>query len=395
MTQDAVSVPCETSRVAESAQTSGISAAPPLPVQATRLHSIDALRGFDMFWLMQEGSAFVFALATALHLPFKNVLAKHLDHTEWVGFTFWDLIAPLFLFVVGLGMSFSISRRLEQGEDRRSLYWHIVKRTIVLICLGLIFNGILHFEFSEFRYTGVLQRIALSYFFAALIIMKFRIRGQAIWAAALLLGYWAMMALIPVPGFGAGVFTMEGNLAGYLDRLFLPGQFCCYVFGDNEGYLSTIPSIATVMLGVLCGHLVRSSFTNARKLQILVGGGIVSILMGIAWGMKFPIITRLWTSSFTLYANGWCMLLFALFYWIIDVRGHRKWAFPFTVIGLNALTIYLVQSQFDFIHIANIFIGGLAKHVGIYSAVLVGASVLSVKWLFLYFLYRKKIFLRA
>jgi len=396
MEQSVTSVPLETSRVAgTSVSISANPAGSSFGAPALRLHSIDALRGFDMFWLMQEGAAFVFALATVLHLPFRDVLAKHLDHTEWVGFTFWDLIAPLFLFVVGLGMTFSISRRLEQGEDRRTLYRHIVKRTIVLICLGLIFNGILHLDFSEFRYTGVLQRIALSYFFAALIIMKWRIRGQAIWTAALLLAYWAMMALIPVPGFGAGVFTMEGNLAGYIDRLFLPGRFCCYVFGDNEGYLSTIPSIATIMLGVLCGHLVRSCFTNARKLQILVGGGIVSILLGLAWGMKFPIITRLWTSSYTLYANGWCMLLFALFYWIIDVRGYQKWAFPFTIIGLNALTIYLVQSQFDFIHIANIFIGGLARHAGIYAAVVVGASVLGVKWLFLYFLYRQKIFLRA
>jgi predicted acyltransferase len=204
-----------------------------------------------------------------------------------------------------------------------------------------------------------------------------------------------MMAFIPVPGIGHGVFTPAGNLEGYIDRLFLPGKFCCFGFGDNEGYLSTIPSIATVMFGVLCGHLVRSSLTNAKKLQILVGGGVASLVAGLLWGNFFPIITKLWTSSYTLYANGWCMLLFALFYGVIDVGGWRKWTFPFVVIGLNSITIYVVQSQFDFRHVSDIFVSGLANHAGEYNVLLLGASVVLVKWLFLYFLYRQEIFLKA
>jgi predicted acyltransferase len=357
--------------------------------------SIDALRGFDMFWLMQEGTGFALTLAVALHLPFKEVLARQLEHSEWLGFTFWDFIAPLFLFVVGLSMPFALSRRIAQGADRQALFRHVLKRTIVLIVLGLVFNGILRLDFAHFRYAGVLQRIALSYFFAAVIVLTCRIRVQAIWTAVLLLAYWAMMALIPVPGFGQGVYTPAGNLEGYIDRLFLPGKFCCFGFGDNEGYLSTIPSIATVMFGVLCGHLIRSSLTNAKKLQILIVGGIVSLGAGLLWGTIFPIITKLWTSSYTLYANGWCMLLFALFYGIIDVRGWRKWTFPFVVVGLNSITIYVVQSQFDFSHVSNIFVSGLANHAGQYSVLLVGASVVLVKWLFLYFLYRQEIFLKA
>jgi predicted acyltransferase len=361
----------------------------------SRVLSIDALRGFDMFWLMQEGTGFVLAVAVALHLPLKDALARQLEHSEWLGFTFWDFIAPLFLFVVGLSMPFAISRRIAQGADRWALFRHILKRTIILILLGLIFNGVLRLDFAHFRYAGVLQRIALSYFFAAVIMLTCRIRGQAIWTAVLLLVYWAIMAFIPVPGFGHGVYTPAGNLEGYIDRLFLPGKFCCFGFGDNEGYLSTIPSIATVMFGVLCGHLVRSSLTNAKKLQILVGGGIVSLAAGLLWGTIFPIITKLWTSSYTLYANSWCMLLFALFYWVIDVRGWRKWTFPFVVIGLNSITIYVVQSQFDFSYISNIFVSGLANHAGEYSVLLVGASIVFVKWLFLYFLYRQEIFLKA
>jgi predicted acyltransferase len=361
----------------------------------SRVLSIDALRGFDMFWLMQEGTGFVLALAVALHLPLRNILATQLRHSEWLGFTFWDFIAPLFLFVVGLSMPFALSRRIAQGADRRALFGHVLKRTVVLIVLGLVFNGILRLDFAHFRYAGVLQRIALSYFFAAVIVLTCRIRGQAIWTAVLLLAYWAMMAFIPVPGIGHGVFTPAGNLEGYIDRLFLPGKFCCFGFGDNEGYLSTIPSIATVMFGVLCGHLVRSSLTNAKKLQILMGGGVASLVAGLLWGNFFPIITKLWTSSYTLYANGWCMLLFALFYGVIDVGGWRKWTFPFVVIGLNSITIYVVQSQFDFRHVSDIFVSGLANHAGEYNVLLLGASVVLVKWLFLYFLYRQEIFLKA
>ena len=205
-----------------------VAALPVLP--GRRLASIDALRGFDMFWLMQEESGLVLALAAALHLPFQAVLAKQLDHTPWVGITFWDLIAPLFLFIVGLSLPFAIQSRLRRGESRKTILYHILRRTALLIVLGLVFNGILQLNFSDFRYTGVLQRIALSYVFAAIITLMTKLRGQIAWTVALLVGYWAIMALIPVPGFGRNVLTEQGNLEGYIDRLFLPGKFCCYVF---------------------------------------------------------------------------------------------------------------------------------------------------------------------
>jgi predicted acyltransferase len=266
----------------------------------------------------------------------------------------------------------------------------------VLIALGLVFNGILRLHFSDFRYTGVLQRIALSYFFAALITLFASIRWQAIWTGILLISYWLMMAFIPVPGFGAGVLTPQGNLEGFIDRHLLPGSFCCFVYGDNEGYLSTIPSIATVMLGVLCGHLILSGLRDRKKLAYLLGGGIASVLAGLVWGTFFPIITRLWTSSYTLLCNGLCMILFALFWWIIDVRGHRKWAFAFIVIGLNALTIYVVQNLFEFRHVSDIVFGGVISHMsGPWKLVVLASGIVFSKWLFLYFLYRQKIFLKA
>jgi predicted acyltransferase len=361
-----------------------------------RLHSIDALRGFDMFFLMQEDPALIMAIWTALGLPFKDALAKQLDHTPWIGFTCWDFIAPLFLFVVGLALPLAFKRRRERGETQRSLFNHALRRTLTLIVLGLIFNGILKLHFADFRYTGVLQRIALSYFFAALLTIFSGIRWQAIWTAILLVSYWLMMVLIPVPGFGAGVLTPQGNLEGYIDRLFLPGSFCCFVYGDNEGYLSTIPSVATVMLGVLCGHLLTSALSDKKKLQYLIGGGAASILLGLGWGTFFPIITRLWTSSYTLFCNGLSMLLFAAFFWVIDVKGYRKWAFPFIVIGLNALTIYVVQNIFEFSQASNVVFGGLISHMtGLWQAVAVAATIVLTKWLFVYFLYRQKIFLKA
>jgi predicted acyltransferase len=146
---------------------------------------------------------------------------------------------------------------------------------------------------------------------------------------------------------------------------------------------------------VLCGHLLRSSWTERKKLQVLVGGGAASLAVGLLWGLRFPIITRLWTSSYTVFSNGWAMLLFALFYWVIDVQGHRRWARPFEIIGLNSITIYVLQNIFNFSCIAVVFVGGLANHAGAGRELLLAASILAAKWLFLYFLYRQKIFLKV
>ena len=362
---------------------------------AKRLASIDALRGFDMFWLMQEQCGLILAVAAVLHLPGQNLLAKELDHTPWIGFTFWDLIAPLFLFIVGLSLPLALERRRQHGQTSKTIVGHILRRTAILIALGLVFNGILRLNFADFRYTGVLQRIALSYVFAALITLFCKLRGQIAWTIALLLGYWAIMAFIPVPGFGRNVLTPQGNLEGFIDRLFLPGKFCCYVYGDNEGYLSTIPSIATVMLGVLCSHLVHARRSEKFKVTALVAGGVGCLGLGLLWGTVFPIITRLWTSSYTVYSNGWCMLLFALFYWIIDVKGWKKWSFWLIVIGLNPLLIYVVQELFDFSQASNILVGGLANHAGLFKVLVLAVGTVGTKWLFLYFLHRQKIYLKA
>jgi len=363
-------------------------------VPSRRVVAIDALRGFDMFWIM-GGDTFFPALFALIGSSFFLSLSRQLEHSEWNGFTFYDLIFPLFLFIVGCSMPFALGRRIEKGEPVKSIYGHIVKRTVILLILGLVYNGLLNFHFSEMRYAGVLQRIAICYFLAAVIFVNTKPRTQAILSAVILLAYWAVMKLVPVPGFGAGVLTPEGNLAGYLDRQFLPGRFCCYTFGDNEGFLSNLPAVVTTLLGALAGGWLKTGGSGMRKVAGLAAAGIGSLAVGLLWNRVFPINKLFWSSSYVLYSGGWSLLLLALFYWIIDVRGWRKWAFPFVVIGLNPITIYVVQGLFDFGLIASIFVHGFIKHLGAFQPAFWALCVLTVKWLFLYFLYKQKIFLRA
>jgi predicted acyltransferase len=359
-----------------------------------RIASIDALRGFDMFWIT-GGEEIIHALRNLAPGPTMNTLDTQFRHVHWAGFHFYDLIFPLFLFVVGTVLPFSLTRRLEEGANRGQLYRHILRRLVLLFLLGLVYNGLLDLNFPELRIAGVLQRIALCYFFAALIVMNTGVKGQAAIAGGILIVYWAVMKLVPVPGMGAGLLTPEGNLASYLDRLLLPRPFCCFGFGDNEGILSTFPAVSTTLMGVLAGHWLRAKRSPIRKTLGLVLAGVSCLLVALLWSLSFPIIKNLWTSSFVLIAGGWSLLLLALFYWIIDVRGYKRWAFFFSVIGLNAITIYLVDRLFDFGTITAIFVHGFISYLGPLKPVFWAFSVMMTGWLFLYFLYRQKIFLKV
>ncbi len=359
-----------------------------------RVASIDALRGFDMFWIT-GGGVIIHALYKADPGTATALLNTEFHHVPWAGFHFYDLIFPLFLFVVGVVLPFSIGKRLEAGAKRGQLYRRIFRRLVVLFLLGLVYNGLLDFNFHDLRIAGVLQRIALCYFFAALIMMNTKVRGQAAFFAGILLVYWAVMMLVPVPGAGAGVITPQGNLASFIDRHLLPRPFCCFTLGDNEGILSTLPAIATTLMGVLAGQWLRSRHSPNRKTLGLAAAGVASLLIGFVWSFNFPIIKNIWSSSFVLVAGGWSLLLLALFYWIIDVRGYKRWAFFFTVIGVNAITIYLVSHLFDFGTITTIFVHGFIHHLGAAEPVFWAVSVMMTGWLFLYFLYRQKIFLKV
>jgi predicted acyltransferase len=367
-----------------------------------RLVSIDALRGFDMFWIAGGEDIFK-ALARWLNergwidRPIREHVETQLEHVEWDGFRFYDLIFPLFLFVVGVVLPFSLGKLRERGEPNSALYWRIFRRTVLLFALGLLCNNMLQMDFANLRVAGVLQRIALCYGLAALVVMHTGPRGQAVVTVALLVGYWALLAFVPAPESFAGDYSKQTNLAGYVDRHWLPGKImkAYYEFGDNEGILSTFPAVATALLGALAGQLLLARQTPWKKVFGLVAAGFLCLAAGYLWSYRFPIIKNIWTSSFVLWAGGWSFLLLAFFYAVIDVLQFRAWAFFFVVIGANAITIYVVPHFIDFDKIARFFFGGLINHSGSFGPVLHAIGVVGIEWLFLLYLYRKRIFLRV
>ncbi|WP_165251346.1 acyltransferase family protein [Paludisphaera soli] len=371
---------------------------PEPPAKPERLVSIDALRGFDMFWII-GGDALARALCRWWGTPEAATLGEQFEHVDWEGFRFYDLIFPMFLFVVGAVIPFSL-KKYQTGESPRGhALWRTARRVALLLALAFIYNGALKFDFANLRYVGVLQRIAVCYGVAAVIYLFTKARTQAIVAGVILLGYWALLALVPAPETGLrGDYSKETNLSGYVDRHVLPGKIMksYYGYGDNEGLLSTIPAVATALLGVLAGEWLLSRRKPWAKAVGLLGAGALCVATGYFWGQSFPIIKNLWTSSFVLVAGGFSLLLLGLFYLVIDVWKLRAWAFFFVVIGMNAITIYMAQSIIPFGTIRDYFLSGTLALLDKPVALIIGAvGLLAVKWLFLYHLYRTKTFLRV
>jgi predicted acyltransferase len=363
-----------------------------------RLYSLDALRGFDMFWIT-GGQKLVFALATVTGWPFFEWMNSQMHHVEWNGFAFYDMIFPLFLFLAGVSMPYSFEARRNRGDTRRKIYLHALKRMLVLVVLGMLVNRILELNPDNLRFASVLGRIGIAWFLAALIVLNAGLRWQIAWFWGLLIIYCLLMLLVPVPGFGAGDLSPEGNLAGYIDRLLLPGTMY-NEFIEPEGILSTIPSVSTALLGVFAGHLLRletNRLNGMHKALLLIGAGIISLLLGMAWGAFFPVNKYLWTSSFVLYAGGWSLMLLGLFYLIIDVWQVKKWAFFFVVIGMNSITIYVLQHRilrFDIMR--DFFFKGIHDlSPEVLQPFISSLGYIAVVWLFLWFLYRNRIFLKV
>jgi predicted acyltransferase len=361
-----------------------------------RLMSIDALRGFDMFWIV-GGDRVARALGKWLDTPESRRFAEQFEHVKWAGFRFYDLIFPLFLFLVGVVLPFSLKKYQAGDEPKRTAFLRLARRVILLFLLGFIYNNGLQFRFESQRYTGVLQRIAICYGIAGLIFLLTKARTQVILFLAILIGYWAVLMYVPSPESRAGDLTMETSLAGYLDRHYLPGKINpgYYGFGDNEGLLSTIPAVATALLGVLAGHWLASSRGPRIKAAGLLLGGLACLGLGILWERDFPVIKILWTSTYVLVAGGWSLLLLALFYTIIDVIGLRVWSFFFVVIGVNAITIYIASRIIPFSEMSQFLFGGAARLSGSFGPVLLAIGTLAIEWLLLLHLYRNKLFLRV
>lgn len=270
-------------------------------------------------------------------------LYRQLDHAAWNGWTFTDLIFPFFLWIVGVAIPLSMGRRLENGESRQKALMRIFRRSIILFAVGVALNGFPHYDFSVIRISGVLQRIAVCYFFAGLIFLNTGVRGQAAAVVCLLTGYWLLMALMPVPGWGHGLLTEHGNFSEYIDSLVLKGHMWRETKTyDPEGIVSTIPAIATVLFGILAGHLLRSRIGPAEKTAWLFVAGSFLLFAGEVMNHWLPINKKLWTSSYSVFMAGMATDIFAVCYWLVDVRGHRTCAKPFAIYGMNAITVFVL-----------------------------------------------------
>ncbi|KRD61320.1 hypothetical protein ASE40_07210 [Flavobacterium sp. Root935] len=372
-----------------------------------RLISLDALRGFVMFWIM-SGEHIIHALAKAAPIPVFIWMSSQLHHAEWNGITFYDMIFPVFLFVAGVSMPYSFEKKMSlagvktpqelPSKEKRKIYFSMLKRTCILLVLGLVVNGLLRFDgVDHTRFASVLGRIGLAWFFAGIIYLNFDLKKQLIWFFGILIGYYAAMKWIPVPDFGAGVLTKEGSLEGYIDRLLLPGRLHSTVY-DPEGIFSTLPAISTALLGVFTGTFLKSRCHLSIKVKVLLMAlaAVILIIAGLIWDINFPINKHLWTSSFVCFVGGFSILFFVCFYLIIDLLDFHKWAFPLILIGSNSILIYMAaEGLVDFKHTADYVFGGLINFLPlIWQPVFASLSVTVIQLLLLYFLYKRKWFLK-
>lgn len=398
------------------------------PTGGGRLLSLDALRGFDMF-LILGADDLMYAIEPSGQRGLLGLLGEQMRHKEWAGFAFYDLIFPLFIFIVGVSIVFSLTKA-RQRAGRGAAHWRILRRFVLLFALALIYSGGVSRLWPDIRLMGVLNRIALCYLVAALLFCHLNWKGLLAVCVSLLVGYWALMTFVPFPdvrpvdangrllsphvtatntaelNFAGtnklrGVFEPGLNLANYLDQRYLPGRKWDKTW-DPEGLLSTLPAIATCLLGVFAGLLLQNPSVPAqRKVCWLLGAGALGVAAGFLWGLQFPVIKKIWTSSYVLVAGGYSALLLAVFYQIIEIWQWQRWATPFVWIGSNAITLYLANNFLDFGRLAHRFAGGDVRQfcnraVGAgFGDLVVALVALGLILGLARFLYRRGIFLRV
>jgi predicted acyltransferase len=368
---------------------------------ANRLVSLDVFRGLTIAGMVLVNNPGTWS---SIYWP--------LEHAEWHGWTPTDLVFPFFLFIVGVSITLAFGRRVEEATVKRDLYLKVIKRTLIIFGLGLFLNLFPTFQLSTVRIPGVLQRIAICYLIASLIFLSTKIRMQIVIAVALLLIYWLLMTRVAAPGFAVGDLSKEGSLASYIDRTI----FGAHVWRqakvyDPEGLLSTIPAVATTLFGVLTGHWLRTERTQFEKVAGLFVAGAMCVMVGWAWNPFFPINKALWTSSYVLFTAGLALQLLAVCYWLIDIKGYRRWAWPFVVFGVNALALFvgtaLMVKLMGLIKIPNgdgtstSSQGWIFRHLFLPWASPINASLFYaiafiLLWLFLmWLLYRKQILIKV
>jgi len=343
-----------------------------------------------MFWII-GADALMESLRKISDKGWVVKLANQFDHVDWEGFVFYDLIFPLFVFIIGVSLVFSLDGTIAQ-RGKVAAHVRILRRSILLFLLGVFYDEGVAMIHEENVLCGVLQRLALCYFFTSLLYCHFKLRGLIVAFFVLIIGYWALLSFVPVPGTGQVSFERDKNWAHYIDSKTPP-----YHDSDPEGYLSTFPAVGSCLLGVFAALLVKNNaLSNSKKFLYLLAAGIILVVAGYAWGLQFPIIKRLWTSSYVLVAGGYSCILLSVFYLIVDIWKFRIWARPFIWIGMNSLTIYLVTNIVDFHDLAERFVGGdVAVACGRYSELVTTVVSLALCLLVVRFLYRKQIFLRV
>ena len=363
-----------------------------------RLLSLDALRGFDMLFIMGLSGLIVNLSKLTPECGVMQWLGAQMHHVAWDGFTHHDTIFPLFLFIAGISFPFSLAKQRDGGASTARICAKVIKRGVILVLLGMVYNGLFRLQLDTVRIPSVLGRIGVAWMFAALMTVWLPAKIRAAISAVLLIGY-SLLLTIPAPDIAEGVevWSRQGNLAGYIDRIVMPNHILWRGTMDPEGLLSTLPAIVTAMLGIFTGEFVRrSDISGTRKSLVMFGAAAVLLIGGVAWGALQPINKTLWTSAFVLTAAAYSLAMFALFYSIIDVRGWKRWTGFFRIVGVNSITIYLAQRFISFGDISRNIFGGLAaKLPEEWGAVVLSAGYIAICWLLLYFLDRKKVYLKV
>jgi len=357
-----------------------------------RIIAVDALRGFDMFWII-GGKKIFKGLDNAVDNSITNGIFAQLDHAEWLGFTFYDIIMPLFLYLVGISMVYSFRKRLSSDPNKTNLWKHVFTRIFWLWVLGMMVQGkLLTYDINEIKfYSNTLQAIAAGYLIATILIMNLSVAKQLFATVGLMLVYWAIMLFATVPGIGSGLYTPQVNYALYFDKLVLGS------FQDGTNYTWLVSSLnfgATTMLGVFTAYLLQSDNKPLIKFYYLVIAGVSLIVFGQLWSLVHPSIKHIWTSSFVLFSGGICLLMLAVFFFFIDVLQYRKWTYFLIVIGSNAIFAYVSASIFDYRLIAKVFVSGLEKYTGNWYAFILAVGGFTVLFLILRFMHKHKIFLK-
>ena len=374
--------------------------------QPQRLESLDVLRGFDLFMLVGLETA-IHQLASAVDTPSFHSFMWCFTHVDWEGFSPWDLVMPLFMFMSGITIPFALSR-YKHTNNQTSVYRRILKRVILLWIFGMMCQGnLLGLDPNRiYFYSNTLQAIAMGYLIASVLYLHTRIRTQIIVAAGLLLGFLGAMEWITVQGYGGGNYTPDGNLAEWIDREVL-GRFRDgasmmngeVVFADWYRYtwiLSSLNFGVTVLTGTFAGYILKDKeWMPKRKLTYLLAIGAAMVAIGWIWGIWHPVIKKLWTSSMTLVSSGYCFLLMALFYYLIDYKGWKKYSGWLKVYGMNSIVAYMLTMCVNFSCIGHSLLHGLQPYMGEYYSVVLTLSNVGIIYFILWELYKRKLFLRV